>query len=125
MRNSMQRNIVYDIVMASCDHPTAETIYLRAREVMPKISLGTVYRNLNELVETKKILRITVSGEKDHFDKTLYTHVHLFCNNCLKMIDLNDIDVTDWFSRLEKNNKVKILSNDLCFNGICQECQNN
>ena len=58
MRNSIQRNLVYDIIQVSCDHPTADMVYLRAKQTMPKISLGTVYRNLNELVELGKILRI-------------------------------------------------------------------
>ena len=42
MRNSIQRNLVYDIIQVSCDHPTADMVYLRAKQTMPKISLGTV-----------------------------------------------------------------------------------
>lgn len=123
MRNSSQRNLVYDIVMSSCDHPTAETIYLRARNLMPKISLGTVYRNLSELVELKKILRITVPGDSDRFDKTLHTHAHLFCTNCLHLLDLVDVKLKDWIKELEENNQAKILSSDISFRGICSNCQ--
>lgn len=125
MRNSLQRNLVYDIVMSSCDHPTAETIHLRAKNLMPKISLGTVYRNLNELVELNKVLRITVPGDSDRFDKTLYPHAHLFCTCCLNLLDLQEPNLLDWINQLEKNNQAKILSSDISFHGICSSCQQN
>ena len=49
MRNSNQRNLIYEIVSTRFDHPTAEQIFKTAREIMPNISLSTVYRNLTEL----------------------------------------------------------------------------
>ena len=88
MRNSIQRNLVYDIIQVSCDHPTADMVYLRAKQTMPKISLGTVYRNLNELVELGKILRINVPGDSDRFDKMLVKHSHFFCEKCKSILDI-------------------------------------
>lgn len=125
MRNSNQRNLVYDIVITSCDHPTAEVIYQRAREKMPKISLGTVYRNLNELVELKKIIRITVPGDSDHFDKTLHTHAHLFCKGCQNLIDIMNQDVSKLINDIEISNGIKVISGDITFHGICSKCQQN
>ena len=124
MRYSKQRDLVYEIVKNSHDHPTADTIYLKAREEMPNISLGTVYRNLTELVESNQILRVIVPGDSDHFDHTLLNHSHFLCKECKSVIDLNKVDVDDLITTIEKNNKVKILSNQISFIGICPKCQN-
>lgn len=124
MRYSKQRDLVYEIVKNSHDHPTADTIYLKAREEMPNISLGTVYRNLTELVESNQILRVIVPGDSDHFDHTLINHSHFLCKECKSVTDLNKVDVDDLITTIEKNNKVKILSNQISFIGICPKCQN-
>ena len=124
MRYSKQRDLVYEIVRNSHDHPTADTIYLKAREEMPNISLGTVYRNLTELVESNQILRVIVPGDSDHFDHTLINHSHFLCKECKCVTDLNKVDVDDLITTIEKNNKVKILSNQISFIGICPKCQN-
>ena len=50
MRNTKQKEIILNIVNNSSNHLNANSIYLKAKEVMPNISLGTVYRNLNNLV---------------------------------------------------------------------------
>lgn len=124
MRTSNQRNLVYDIVAASCNHPTAKMVYQAARARMPKISLGTVYRNLNELVEQKKLLRLTVQGEEDRFDKTLTIHAHLFCNKCRNLFDIGMEETTAFINHLEEINDIKILSSNIYFYGVCSKCQN-
>ena len=124
MRNTPQRKLVLETVRQSLDHPTAETIYIRALKTAPKISLGTVYRNLTELVESNQILRVIVPGDSDHFDHTLINHSHFLCKECKCVTDLNKVDVDDLITTIEKNNKVKILSNQISFIGICPKCQN-
>ena len=49
MKYSRQRELILETVQRSDDHPTADTIYTRVRAQDPKVSLGTVYRNLNLL----------------------------------------------------------------------------
>ena len=112
MRNSIQRNLVYDIIQVSCDHPTADMVYLRAKQTMPKISLGTVYRNLNELVELGKILRINVPGDSDRFDKMLVKHSHFFCEKCKSILDINEINLND-----------VVIEIEISLYGICSKCQ--
>ncbi len=123
MRNSTQRNLVYDIIQASCDHPTADMVYLRAKEVLPKISLGTVYRNLNELVELGKVLRISVPGDSDRFDKTIFKHTHFFCEKCKSIIDIDEIKIDDVVTKIEKEKKLKVFTNQISLYGICSKCQ--
>ncbi len=72
-------------------HPTADEIFTIARQSKPKISLGTVYRNLNELVDSGKIRRVSIPGEPDRFDCTI-PHDHLKCRICRKIFDINIIE---------------------------------
>lgn len=123
MRYSKQRNLVYEIVLNSYDHPTAEAIYFRARQIMPNISLGTVYRNLNELANANQIQKISVLADSDRFDRTLNPHLHFLCQSCKDVIDLKTSDFKNFVESLEEKNQVKIVSNQISFIGICPKCQ--
>lgn len=57
-RYSKQRELIYDAVMNTTEHPTAETIYIWLKPDNPALSLGTVYRNLNQLVEEGNVMRL-------------------------------------------------------------------
>ena len=57
MRYSKQRELVMQTVQHLCDHPTAEEIYDAAVKECPGLSLGTVYRNLNSLVDAGRVRR--------------------------------------------------------------------
>ena len=60
MRYSKQRELVMQTVENLCDHPTAEEIYDTAAKECPGLSLGTVYRNLNSLVEAGRVRRVSI-----------------------------------------------------------------
>lgn len=63
MRYSRQRELVMRQVQSRCDHPTADEIYTAVRDDCPGLSLGTVYRNLNGLVEAGRVRRVSVPGQ--------------------------------------------------------------
>ena len=74
MRYSKQRELVMQTVQNLCDHPTAEEIYDAAVKECPGLSLGTVYRNLNSLVDAGRVRRVSIPGKADRFDHTLPWH---------------------------------------------------
>ena len=87
MRYSKQRELVMQTVQALCDHPTAEEIYDAAVKECPGLSLGTVYRNLNSLVDAGRVRRVSIPGKADRFDHTLPWHSHLYCTVCGSVTD--------------------------------------
>ena len=113
-----QRRLVYDLVCSARDHPTAQDIYARARQVMPAISLGTVYRNLGLLVQEGKIRLLTVPDEPERFDR-LDAHDHLVCAVCGKIIDCEFSGLSEL---LKKEAGVEVLSHDLQVRCICSDC---
>ena len=81
-RDTPQRKLIRRILASCCDHPTAETVYARARAVNPSIGFGTVYRNLSVLVEDGEILHLPIPGGADRYDGTIADHGHYFCRLC-------------------------------------------
>lgn len=119
MRNTSQRELVYKVVMQSSDHPGADAVYERARKIMPKISMGTVYRNLKQLAEMGKIREIRISDNYNRYDKTLQVHAHFFCRVCGKV---TDVPVEGGIKGPGSGFGGKLESTDILFGGVCEEC---
>jgi Fur family peroxide stress response transcriptional regulator len=83
---------------------------------MPNISLGTVYRNLNSLVDSKEIRRIHTIDNIDRFDKLETVHDHFICTSCNQIYDIPPIT-------LPKLEGKKVLDYELTIRGICEKCQ--
>lgn len=125
MKNfSKQRNLILDILKNSKSHPTAEEIFEIAKEELPNISLGTVYRNLDVLVSEKIIIKIPNNTKKDRFDYIHKNHSHAVCDNCGKIYDFNtSLDLDKLKAEVLKQTKLEADSNEILITGICKECQ--
>lgn len=86
-RKSKQRDAIINELCSRYDHPTAMELYLSVREVIPNLSLGTLYRNLSQLEESGMVLRIP-DGSNDRFDGNVNPHAHFKCTVCGKVYDL-------------------------------------
>ena len=86
-RRSKQREAIIENLQSRYDHPTAMELYLSVREVIPNLSLGTLYRNLSQLEESGMVLRIP-DGSTDRFDGNPNPHAHFKCSSCNKVYDL-------------------------------------
>lgn len=123
-RNTQQRQLVYDVVQKSCDHPTAETVYIRCREDAPNISLGTVYRNLAHLSESGAIKRLVSGAGPDHFDFNLESHYHFLCTHCGEMTDIpKEVSPSEKEVMAPKDAGFDIKSYSLIYMGVCPECK--
>ena len=89
MKNySRQREAILEVLRSTNAHPTANWIYTQVREQLPKISLGTVYRNLSALAASGEILAIDVGDGFEHYDGDVSPHLHLSCRECGGIEDL-------------------------------------
>lgn len=69
------------------DHPTADEVFMEVRKEHPRVSLATVYRNLDNLVDRGEA-RLRRVGTMKRYDATVEPHAHLHCNQCDSLIDL-------------------------------------
>ena len=72
-----QRALILEILQHSPKHLTADEIFAIAREKMPGIARGTVYRNLKLMEQAREIARLEMPDGPDRFDKTSNPHGHL------------------------------------------------
>lgn len=111
---------ILTIVMRKGEHPTAEQVFMEMKVNNPKIAQGTVYNNLNALVDEGRIIRISEPGFPDRFDNTT-RHDHMVCIKCGR---LADVKLPDFTEEIERNSGEKIISYDLRIRYICPECRN-
>ena len=122
LKYSRQRESIKEFLASTTEHPTADTVYLHVREEFPRISLGTVYRNLNLLADIGEIVKITTPDGGDRFDGTTSPHYHVLCTECGKVIDL-DMEHLDSINKMaEENFDGVISSHTALFYGTCNEC---
>ena len=118
MRSSKQRDLVLSIINSQEDHLTAEEIYNIAKRLMPSISLGTVYRNITQLVEAKKISRINLYDGIFRYDNNLIKHHYFICEKCGRIEDVYQ----DFELPIDFLEDAKITDYDIYFKGICSDC---
>ncbi len=111
--------IILDIVNQSQEHLTAEQIYLKVLADGRKMSMATVYNNLNALCKAGAIRRISMESQPEHYDRVA-RHDHLICSECGKISDLMLSDITE---ELEKMSGITIGSYDLKLFYLCDECK--
>lgn len=116
-----QQQIISDIITNSTEHMNADEIYLAAKAVLPKISVGTVYRNLIKFEEDGLIKRVCVSGCADRFDKNTHEHAHAVCTCCGKIIDVPTKGIKQM---LQSTTDIDIISMDINLKYICENCKN-
>ena len=85
---SRQRETIRNHLTGRMDHPTAEMIYTALKEEDPKLSLGTVYRNLALLTEQGEIRKIQTANGPDRYDGNRTEHYHFLCRKCCQIFDL-------------------------------------
>ena len=83
-----QRALIYDIVTAEPKHRTAEEIYALARQQMPSLARGTVYRNLGVLVQEGLVSKLEMADAPAIYDRDSRSHPHLVCRRCGSVEDL-------------------------------------
>jgi len=88
MNFSKQRESILQYLRNTNEHPTAERIYSDLKQQLPNLSLATVYRNLAQLCDMGKVIRLTTGDKTDHFDADTSDHQHFVCTSCGTVSDL-------------------------------------
>lgn len=90
LKATMQRLIIYQAILQTDEHPTAEQIFDRIRPAHPSISLGTVYKTLDSLVNAGLARRVKTVDDIQRFDAKMHHHNHLYVTNTSQIIDYED-----------------------------------
>ena len=123
LRMTRQRRVILEELRKVTSHPTADQIYAMVRCRLPRISLGTVYRNLDILSEQGEILRLDCGGSQRRFDGTVTEHFHVRCVECGKVDDLPSSPTLTFDRAFREATDYQLLGHRLDFFGRCPDCQ--
>ena len=124
-RMTMQRKKIMEIVTEGNTHPSADEVYQRVRSFLPRISLGTVYRNLEILSEMGKIQKLELSGSLKRFDWDLKKHYHIRCLRCDRIDNAPLAPLNQLEDELYEATVFQIIGHNLEFIGLCPKCTKN
>lgn len=120
MNKSKQREAILEVLRSTTSHPTAEWVYEKTREIIPNISLGTVYRNLAQLEKNAEIIKVPGIFEKDRYDGNPVRHTHFICKSCRAVIDVEI--KADMSVLLEPIEGMEVHDYSIVLSGICDKC---
>lgn len=121
-----KRDAILTCLQESKSHPSAEAIFTRLKPVIPDLSLGTVYRNLNLFKQQGLVISVATVDGVERFDADTHPHVHFLCNGCNAVIDLEKMAVPDSLKEAARQcSGGQVEACSLSFTGLCRECFNN
>lgn len=122
LRMTNQREMILRELKKSKKHLTADELYERVKKYMPRISLATVYRNLEILSDASMIRKLEISGRQKRFDSELEDHDHIYCVQCHR-IDNLDIGDNEVSLTAVDTKGYAITGRRLEVTGLCPKCQ--
>lgn len=122
IRLTTQRQVILEELSKVKTHPTASELYDMVRKRLPRIGLGTVYRNLELMAESGMILKIEVGGTQKRFDATTDDHYHIRCSACGKVDDIEVPVIHELVAQATGATSYLILGHHVEFTGICNAC---
>ena len=125
IKYSRQRESIRNYLAGTKAHPTADMVYQTIREEYPNISLGTVYRNLNFLVEQGEVQKISCGNGIDRFDYDTSDHYHFICKKCSCVLDLKMESIAHINTIAGAGFDGEIEGSITYFYGICPKCKGN
>ncbi|MCI5127320.1 MAG: transcriptional repressor [Candidatus Electrothrix sp. AS4_5] len=123
IRLTTQRQILLEELSKVSSHPTACELYEIVRKRLPRIGLGTVYRNLELMVHAGMIRKLELGGKQKRFDARTDLHYHVRCSVCGKMADLSLPVEKKITEHATQKTSYKILGHNVEFIGECPACQ--
>jgi Fur family ferric uptake transcriptional regulator/Fur family peroxide stress response transcriptional regulator len=123
LRMTGNRQVVLEVLRDTTAHPTAQQVFLWAREQQPQIGFATVYRTLDLLV--KHGLAQEIFRDKDgaaHYDANVTRHDHAICDRCGRIEDVSAPLHALAYAIIERSAGFRIDRHSTSFTGLCADC---
>ena len=119
---SRQRESIKNFLMNTVEHPTAETIYEGLKKDDSKLSLGTVYRNLNLMYSQGEILKLNCGDNSVRYDGNTSPHYHIVCTECGNVYDINIDSMAHINTLAQAAFDGEVTGHYAYFLGKCKKC---
>jgi Fur family transcriptional regulator, peroxide stress response regulator len=120
---TFQRQVIYEAVLDSKEHPTPELIYDQVRSRIPSTSLGTVYKNIKTFLDTGVLKEVSLHHGTLRLEANMEPHHHLVCSQCKAIFDLDEqaVKPIHWNQAIPKGFAVERYNVE--FVGLCGSCR--
>ena len=122
-RKTVQRQVLLEEIRRTRQHLTAAELYEAVRDRLPRISLGTVYRNLEILIESGEVSRLGVSGQETRFDGVTEKHPHYRCRVCGRIDDAEGTFSVEILGDMPVAPGWELGAPSVEFEGVCPSCR--
>jgi Fur family ferric uptake transcriptional regulator len=122
-RITRQRQVILEELRKVTTHPTADEVCQMVRRRMPRISLGTVYRNLEILSDYGLVQKLELAGSQRRFDGNTNPHYHVRCNGCNRVEDLPAQPISIPETAIQEMTDFEITGHRVEFYGLCPGCK--
>lgn len=123
VRRSKKRDAILHLMQGTDCHPSADWVYQKLKPEFPDLSLGTVYRNLNQLRDGKLIRQVGVVNGQERFDADTHDHGHFVCGSCGAVIDLPDYSPGEkQIQALSDHFGFMVEEHEFYLKGLCETC---
>ena len=102
-------------------HINIDELYMNMLKKFPSISLATIYKNVNSMVEKFFISEVKIPNEKSVYELVKTEHSHLVCEKCKKIEDII-VDTSSVLNELKSMSNFKINNTNVVFTGVCSTC---
>ncbi len=107
MRITPQRVAVFQTVCKLNNHPAAENIITNIKKNHPYISVGTVYKVLDSLVENNLLEKVKTENGTMRYDPILSKHHHLYCEETERIADYEDSELDEVINEYFRKKEIK------------------
>jgi Fe2+ or Zn2+ uptake regulation protein len=118
-----QRAAVFEYLRSVAHHPTAEEVYLAVKNQLTRVSLATVYKNLEALIESGVASKLNYGDGAARYDIRTDHHHHLRCLQCGKMWDLEPTESSAWLKKIRSRAGFQVSDYRLELLGTCRACR--
>jgi Fur family peroxide stress response transcriptional regulator len=123
LKSTPQRTAIYQALVHSTAHPTAEDLFTQVSPAYPMLSLNTVYYTLSVLRTAGLVQEVNIGHDRARFDANLSPHHHVICQGCQGILDIMDPRLNRLTSPTGLPKDFEITSYQVAFRGYCGKCR--
>jgi Fur family peroxide stress response transcriptional regulator len=123
LKSTPQRTAIYQALVQSTTHPTAEDLFAQVSPAYPMLSLNTVYYTLGVLRTAGLVQEVNIGHDRARFDANLTPHHHVICQGCQTILDVMDPRLNRLAAPSELPKDFHITSYQVAFRGYCSTCR--
>ena len=121
-KRSRQREQILSTLRNTDTHPTASWIYDELKKEFNNLSMGTVYRNINILIDQNLVTKIESGSSFDRFDANVEPHYHFICRECGSVYDIDQPVMNELDQKVNASTEHEVEEHRINFYGRCKSC---